>query len=140
MVAMFLTFAAMGTLTYAGDDGILARAGELAPATATGIALLLFVGACGKSAQLPLFVWLPDAMAGPTPVSALIHAATMVTSGVYVMPRVNPIVAEAFTLAPDVNAWSGVAPALVAATTALAQNHINKGLTYSPTRPTRPVV
>src|SRR3546814_5279277 len=71
MVAMFLTFAAMGTLTYAGDDGILARASELAPATATGLALLLFVGACGKSAQLPLFVWLPDALAGPTPVSEI---------------------------------------------------------------------
>src|SRR3546814_756992 len=131
MVAMFLTFAAMGTLTYAGDDGILARASELAPATATGIALLLFVGACGKSAQLPLFVWLPDAMAGPTPVSALIHAATMVTSGVYVMTRVNPIVAEAFTWAPDVIAWVGVATALFAATIALAQNDIKKVLAYS---------
>src|SRR3546814_10882499 len=130
MVAMFLTFAAMATLAYAGDDGILARAGELAPATATGIALLLFVGACGKSAQLPLFVWLPDVMAGPTPVSALIHAATMVTSGVYVMTRVNAIVAEAFTWAPDVIAWVGVATALFAATLALAQNDITKVLAY----------
>src|SRR3546814_6546733 len=70
-------------------------------------------------------------MAGPTPVSALIHAATMVTSGVYVMTRVNPIVAEAFTWAPDVIAWVGVATALFAATIALAQNDIKKVLAYS---------
>jgi NADH-quinone oxidoreductase subunit L len=131
MVAMFLTFSALGTLTYSGADGILERAGDLAPVTATAIALLLFVGACGKSAQLPLFVWLPDAMAGPTPVSALIHAATMVTSGVYLMTRVNPILAQSYDWAPDVVAWVGVATALFAATIAVAQNDIKKVLAYS---------
>jgi NADH-quinone oxidoreductase subunit L len=131
MVAMFLTFASLGTLTYSGTDGLLARAGELAPVTATAIALLLFVGACGKSAQLPLFVWLPDAMAGPTPVSALIHAATMVTSGVYLMVRVNPVLAEAYAWGPSVIAWVGVATALFAATIAVAQTDIKKVLAYS---------
>ena len=131
MVAMFLTFSALGTLTYSGADGILERAGDLAPVTATAIALLLFVGACGKSAQLPLFVWLPDAMAGPTPVSALIHAATMVTSGVYLMTRVNPILAQSYDWAPDVVAWVGVITALFAATIAVAQNDIKKVLAYS---------
>ena len=131
MVAMFLTFSALGTLTYSGEDGILARAGDLAPVTATAIALLLFVGACGKSAQLPLFVWLPDAMAGPTPVSALIHAATMVTSGVYLMTRVAPILAQGYGWAPDVIAWVGVLTALLAATIAVAQNDIKRVLAFS---------
>jgi NADH-quinone oxidoreductase subunit L len=131
MVAMFLTFASLGTLSYSGPDGLLERAGELAPVTATGIALLLFVGACGKSAQLPLFVWLPDAMAGPTPVSALIHAATMVTSGVYLMTRVNPVLAQGYEWAPSVIAWVGVATALFAATIAVAQTDIKKVLAYS---------
>ena len=131
MVAMFVTFSALGTLTYSGENGILERAHELAPVTATAIALLLFVGACGKSAQLPLFVWLPDAMAGPTPVSALIHAATMVTSGVYLMTRVNPILAQSYDWAPSVIAWVGVATALFAATIAVAQTDIKKVLAYS---------
>jgi NADH-quinone oxidoreductase subunit L len=131
MLAMFLTFSSLGTLSYSGSNGILERAHELAPATATGIALLLFVGACGKSAQLPLFVWLPDAMAGPTPVSALIHAATMVTSGVYLMTRVNPILAQSYDWAPSVIAWVGVITALFAATIAVSQNDIKKVLAYS---------
>ena len=128
MVAMFLTFSAVGSLDYAV---VVERAPELAPVTATAIALLLFVGACGKSAQLPLFVWLPDAMAGPTPVSALIHAATMVTSGVYLMTRVNPILAQSYAWAPDVVAWVGVITALFAATIAVAQTDIKKVLAYS---------
>ncbi|MEX2294496.1 MAG: NADH-quinone oxidoreductase subunit L [Acidimicrobiales bacterium] len=128
MVAMFLTFAAVGSLSY---SVVLERAPQLAPVTATAIALLLFVGACGKSAQLPLFVWLPDAMAGPTPVSALIHAATMVTSGVYLMVRVNPILAQGYSWAPGVIAWVGVVTALVAATIAVAQTDIKKVLAYS---------
>jgi NADH-quinone oxidoreductase subunit L len=131
MLATFLTFGALGTITYTGEHGILERAHELAPVTATGIALLLFLGACGKSAQLPLYVWLPDAMAGPTPVSALIHAATMVTSGVYLMTRVNPILAESYSWAPSVVAWVGVLTALFAATIAVAQNDIKKVLAYS---------
>ena len=92
--------------------------------------LFLFVGATGKSAQIPLFVWLPDAMAGPTPVSALIHAATMVTAGVYMTARMNVF----FSMAPDtlnVIAIIGVATALVAATIALTQNDIKKVLAYS---------
>ena len=96
----------------------------------TAIALLLFVGATGKSAQLPLYVWLPDAMEGPTPVSALIHAATMVTAGVYMVARMNAI----YQLAPvamDVVAVVGALTAIFAASMALAQNDIKKVLAYS---------
>ena len=128
MCAMFLTFATVGSLDY---SVVLERAPAIAPVTATAIALLLFVGACGKSAQLPLFVWLPDAMAGPTPVSALIHAATMVTSGVFLMTRVNPILAQSYDWAPSLIAWVGVITALFAATIAVAQTDIKKVLAYS---------
>jgi NADH-quinone oxidoreductase subunit L len=128
MTAMFLAFATVGSLDY---SVVLEQAPAMAPVTATAIALLLFVGACGKSAQLPLFVWLPDAMAGPTPVSALIHAATMVTAGVYLMTRVNPILAAGYDWAPDIIAWVGVLTALFAATIAVAQNDIKKVLAYS---------
>ena len=131
MVAMFFTFTALGTLTFSGENGILEGAGGLATTTATAVAVLLFVGACGKSAQLPLYVWLPDAMAGPTPVSALIHAATMVTSGVYLMTRVNPIIAQAADWVPDVIAWVGAATAIFAATIAVSQRDIKKVLAYS---------
>ena len=127
MIAMFLIFSAFGSLDYLDT---LHLAPELAAGTATAIALLLFLGACGKSAQLPLYVWLPDAMEGPTPVSALIHAATMVTAGVYLMVRTSPILVEA----PDVLwviAIVGVATALFAATIACAQNDIKKVLAYS---------
>ncbi len=128
MVAMFLTFTAVGSIQYVDVFG---NAGGLSESTATAITLLFFVGAAGKSAQIPLYIWLPDAMAGPTPVSALIHAATMVTSGVYLLTRVNPIIAEAAGWAPLLIAWVGVATALVAATIALAQNDIKKVLAYS---------
>ncbi|MEX2100335.1 MAG: NADH-quinone oxidoreductase subunit L [Acidimicrobiia bacterium] len=131
MVATFFTFGALGTLTYSGEGGILEGAGGLATTTATVIAALLFLGACGKSAQLPLYVWLPDAMAGPTPVSALIHAATMVTSGVYLMTRVNPVIAQASDWVPDLIAWVGAATALFAATIAVSQRDIKKVLAYS---------
>jgi NADH-quinone oxidoreductase subunit L len=96
----------------------------------TSIAVLLFVGATGKSAQIPLFVWLPDAMAGPTPVSALIHAATMVTAGVYMIVRCNAIYTNAPT-AMFIVAIVGAATALFAATIGLAQNDIKKVLAYS---------
>jgi len=96
----------------------------------TTIALLLFVGACGKSAQLPLYVWLPDAMEGPTPVSALIHAATMVTAGVYMVVRMNAIY-QLSQPARDVVAVVGVVTAIFAASMALVQNDIKKVLAYS---------
>jgi NADH-quinone oxidoreductase subunit L len=137
MLATFLAFGAAGTLQYVTVEdghvtgGLLEMAGEIAPVTVTAIVLLLFVGACGKSAQLPLFLWLPDAMAGPTPVSALIHAATMVTSGVYLMTRVAPLVATSYAWAPDVIAWVGAITALFAATIAIAQNDIKRVLAYS---------
>jgi NADH-quinone oxidoreductase subunit L len=127
MLAMFLIFAALGSLRYTEVFGAV---GALGDDTATAIALLLFLGAVGKSAQLPLYVWLPDAMEGPTPVSALIHAATMVTAGVFLMVRVNPIL----DLAPEAQtliAIVGVATALFAATVACAQNDIKRVLAYS---------
>ena len=128
MLAIFLAFAAAGTVDYLrlfeGADGVAAI-------TMTAIGALLFVGAVGKSAQIPLYIWLPDAMAGPTPVSALIHAATMVTAGVYLMTRVNPILAAGYEWVPDVIAWVGAITALIAATIAIAQNDIKKVLAYS---------
>ena len=130
MLAMFLAFEAIGSISY-GPLNQAAESGALAESTATAIALLLFLGAVGKSAQLPLYLWLPDAMAGPTPVSALIHAATMVTAGVFLMTRVNPMLAAA---APEVStliAWIGVITALFAATIAVAQNDIKRVLAYS---------
>ena len=118
---------ALGTLDYAG---VFAGAETLPQATATGIALLLFMGACGKSAQLPLHVWLPDAMEGPTPVSALIHAATMVTAGVYMVAR-SHVLFERSGVALDVVAWVGTATALFAATVGLMQTDIKRVLAYS---------
>jgi NADH-quinone oxidoreductase subunit L len=114
------------TLRAMVDQGRLAYGAPIL----TGIALLLFVGAIGKSAQLPLYVWLPDAMEGPTPVSALIHAATMVTAGVYMVARMSAI----YQLAPvamDVVAIVGATTAIFAASMAVAQNDIKKVLAYS---------
>ncbi len=128
MIAMFLLFGAVGSLDYLDIRG---TAGGLAESTATAVTLLLLLGAAGKSAQLPLFVWLPDAMAGPTPVSALIHAATMVTSGVYLLTRMSPVIAVSADWAPEVIAWVGAITALFAATIAVAQNDIKKVLAYS---------
>jgi NADH-quinone oxidoreductase subunit L len=130
MIAMFLAFSTVGTLSYSGLNDA-AQAGTMTRSIATAIVLMLFVGACGKSAQLPLYLWLPDAMEGPTPVSALIHAATMVTAGVFLMTRINPITDVAYTWAPTLIAIVGVATALFAATVAVAQNDIKKVLAYS---------
>ena len=105
-------------------------AGLLSPALVTLIAILLFVGATGKSAQIPLYVWLPDAMEGPTPVSALIHAATMVTAGVYMVCRLSGLYAASVT-ASSVVAWVGAITAVFAATMALVQNDIKRVLAYS---------
>ena len=130
MTAMFLAFSSVGTLSYHGINEA-AIGGTLSHVTATAIALMLFVGACGKSAQLPLYLWLPDAMEGPTPVSALIHAATMVTAGVFLMTRMNPVIHEAYAWAPTIIAVVGAATALFAATVAVAQTDIKKVLAYS---------
>ncbi len=130
MTAMFLAFSAVGTLSYDGINHAAAN-GSLAAVTATGIAMMLFVGACGKSAQLPLYIWLPDAMEGPTPVSALIHAATMVTSGVFLLTRMAPVLHAAYPWMGDVIATVGVLTALFAATIAVAQTDIKKVLAYS---------
>ncbi len=128
MLGAFLVFTELGSIRYAD---ILTRAGELSTFSATLIVLLFMLAAAGKSAQLPLFVWLPDAMAGPTPVSALIHAATMVTSGVFLLTRLNPILAEAELWSRGVVAWVGALTALFAATIAVAQTDIKKVLAYS---------
>jgi len=129
LLGVFLIFTTFGSVEFAK---IFPQAAEMLPgnATITLIALLLFIGACGKSAQLPLFTWLPDAMAGPTPVSALIHAATMVTAGIYMIARSNLL----FDLAPVVQhviAIVGLATALMAAIIALTQTDIKKVLAYS---------
>lgn len=107
-----------------------ANAHLLAPATVTLVCLLLFVGATGKSAQIPLYVWLPDAMAGPTPVSALIHAATMVTAGVYMVARFSFLYVHVPTVGLVV-AWIGILTALVSAIYGMFQNDIKKVLAYS---------
>jgi NADH-quinone oxidoreductase subunit L len=129
LIAMFLMFAYIGSVDFAKVAQV-AGAGGLATGVVTAICLLLFLGACGKSAQIPLYVWLPDAMAGPTPVSALIHAATMVTAGVYMVARSNVL----FRLAPSammVVALIGGLTALFAATIGLRQFDIKKVLAYS---------
>ncbi|HEV8383829.1 MAG TPA: NADH-quinone oxidoreductase subunit L [Candidatus Acidoferrales bacterium] len=133
MLGMFLMFKTFGSLDYATVFSGAARM-PVEPLGAAGvltaIALLLFVGATGKSAQLPLYVWLPDAMEGPTPVSALIHAATMVTAGVYMVARSSVIYAHAPT-AMTVVAVIGCVTAFFAATIGLAQNDIKRVLAYS---------
>ncbi len=130
MMAMFLSFAAVGSLSYTVLNES-AEGGGLTQTTASAISILLLVGAVGKSAQLPLYIWLPDAMEGPTPVSALIHAATMVTSGVFILVRVNPVLTVGFDWVPTTIAWVGGITALFAATIAVAQNDIKKVLAYS---------
>jgi NADH-quinone oxidoreductase subunit L len=127
LMGIILIFVTFGSITY-GE--VFASASNGSEATITAIALLLFIGAMGKSAQLPLYTWLPDAMAGPTPVSALIHAATMVTAGIYMIVRSN-IFYSMSAEASQVVAVVGVATALFAATIGLFQNDIKKVLAYS---------
>jgi NADH-quinone oxidoreductase subunit L len=126
-LGIMLIWTMLGTLEY---TEVFAKAPGLAVSTATAISLLLFLGACGKSAQLPLHVWLPDAMEGPTPVSALIHAATMVTAGVYMVARSHALF-ERSGVALDVVAWVGVVTAVFAATIGLVQTDIKRVLAYS---------
>jgi len=129
MMGMFLIFSHLGSLTYA-DVLSQSAVHSLSHDTATWICLALFLGVCGKSAQLPLYVWLPDAMEGPTPVSALIHAATMVTAGIYLLCRVSPLLAWAPGASVTI-AIVGAATALFAATIACAQDDIKRVLAYS---------
>ncbi len=130
LLAIILIFTQLGTLNFYGIAEQAPRVLTHGSALVTAIALLLFLGATGKSAQIPLYVWLPDAMAGPTPVSALIHAATMVTAGVYMIVRLNVL----YLLAPfamGVVAIVGVLTAIYAASIGLVQNDIKKVLAYS---------
>jgi NADH-quinone oxidoreductase subunit L len=130
LVAMFLIWNTLGTLTF---TGMVAKAPALLTAgggTVTAITLFLFLGCTGKSAQIPLYTWLPDAMAGPTPVSALIHAATMVTAGVYLVVRTNVLFAMA-PLSSTIVAGIGALTALFAATIGLRQYDIKRVLAYS---------
>ena len=129
LLGVFLIITTFGSVSFAS---IFPQAAEMVSgdATLTLITILLFIGAIGKSAQLPLFTWLPDAMAGPTPVSALIHAATMVTAGIYMIARSNIL----FTLSPitlSIIAIVGLATAIIAAIIALTQTDIKKVLAYS---------
>jgi NADH-quinone oxidoreductase subunit L len=132
MLGMFLLFSKTGSLDYFGLSG---RVAPLAHGTVTAIALLIFLGAMGKSAQFPLHVWLPDAMEGPTPVSALIHAATMVTAGVFIICRAHVLVdlsAVSGSLhAGTVMSWIGAITALGAATVAIKQDDMKRVLAYS---------
>ncbi len=120
-------FAAFGTLNF---EEVFAHLGDVGTGVLTGIALLLFLGACGKSAQWPLHVWLPDAMEGPTPVSALIHAATMVTAGVYLIARSHALFAASET-AMLVVTVVGLFTAFMAATIGMVQNDIKRVIAYS---------
>ncbi len=130
LLGIFLLTVSAGTLTFAGVNES-AASGAIGGGMATVGALLLFGGATGKSAQIPLYVWLPDAMAGPTPVSALIHAATMVTAGVYMVARTFPLFEAASFDVLLLVAWVGGATAVIAAIIAAAEYDIKKVLAYS---------
>jgi len=130
LIAMFLLFANLGTLDFEGVFAAAPNAFSFGGPVVTAIALFFFLGATGKSAQIPLYIWLPDAMAGPTPVSALIHAATMVTAGVYLVARASVLFAMA-PVAIIVVAGIGALTALFAATIGLAQYDIKRVLAYS---------
>ena len=122
----FVIFGAIGSIRYADI-----MTNQFSSGIATAAVVLFLIAATSKSAQIPLFVWLPDAMAGPTPVSALIHAATMVTSGVYLLTRLNPLLAQADPWSTTAIAWVGAITALLAALAAIVQTDIKKVLAYS---------
>ncbi|MCU0789108.1 MAG: NADH-quinone oxidoreductase subunit L, partial [Verrucomicrobia bacterium] len=134
---LFYTNSGSGCLEQTALTAMLAKGTAAGMAVSTAIGLLIFLGAMGKSGQFPLHVWLPDAMEGPTPVSALIHAATMVAAGVFLVARVYPLMAvgggagEAVTTSLTVIAWVGAFTALFAASIAVAQNDIKRILAYS---------
>jgi NADH-quinone oxidoreductase subunit L len=141
LLGMFILFSTFGTLEFEPLKAAIVGGGHEAAHAAISLSgaqlqtitvacLLLFLGCCGKSAQIPLYIWLPDAMAGPTPVSALIHAATMVTSGIYLVSRLN-FMYSLSPLALGVMAWIGAMTALFAATIAIVQTDIKKVLAYS---------
>lgn len=127
LIAMFMVFHTVGSLDF---DSILASLNQIPDNYKFWIAFLMFIGATGKSAQIPLFVWLPDAMAGPTPVSALIHAATMVTSGIYLITRMSFLYVQVPEVMMIVAVVGGLT-AIVAASIAITQNDIKKVLAYS---------
>jgi len=127
LIAIFWIISKIGNANF---SDVFSDTARFTPGEITTITLLLFVGATGKSAQIPLYTWLPDAMAGPTPVSALIHAATMVTAGVYMVARSNALYSLS-ELSQNVVAIVGLATAILAATIALKQNDIKKVLAYS---------
>jgi NADH-quinone oxidoreductase subunit L len=129
LLAIFWLIVKLSTVNY-GEVLTAESLAKLSSADITAITLLLFVGAMGKSAQIPLYTWLPDAMAGPTPVSALIHAATMVTAGIYMITRTNIFYTHS-EIAQTVVAIIGISTALLAATIAIKQNDIKKVLAYS---------
>ena len=129
LLAIFWLIVRLGTVSY-GEVLTAESLAKLSSTDITAITLLLFVGAMGKSAQIPLYTWLPDAMAGPTPVSALIHAATMVTAGIYMITRTNIFYTHS-EIAQTVVAIIGISTALLAATIAIKQNDIKKVLAYS---------
>ncbi len=126
-LAVMLLFSTFGAVAFAD---VFPRADAVSTGTVTAICLLMLLGACSKSAQVPLHVWLPDAMEGPTPASALIHAATMVTAGVYLVARAHPLF-EASPVALDVVSWVGVITVLVGGAIACVQDDIKKVLAYS---------
>jgi len=128
LIAIFMIIGKVGSVNF--GDVFSAEGLQKLSSSATIITLLLFVGAAGKSAQIPLYTWLPDAMAGPTPVSALIHAATMVTAGIYMIARSN-LLYSLSDVTSNIVAYVGLATALLAATIALKQNDIKKVLAYS---------
>ncbi|MBK6383248.1 MAG: NADH-quinone oxidoreductase subunit L [Chitinophagaceae bacterium] len=129
LIAIFWLIAKVGSVSYS-EVFSAANLAKLKATDITIITLLLFIGATGKSAQIPLYTWLPDAMAGPTPVSALIHAATMVTAGIYMIARSNLLYSMSH-ITMDIITYVGLATALLAATIALKQNDIKKVLAYS---------